>query len=146
MNQETKKIIEIGGVKLEVDLRDAKVISNYRVGDNVKVLVSKYGDNLEAHPGVIVDFINFEKLPSIVVCYFDSSWNEETIKFTTVNKDSKTEIAPASKHEIALDKSFVLQKLNDKIYKAKAEIKEIETKKKFFLQHFKKYFKNIDIQ
>lgn len=33
-----KRIIEIDGVKIEVDLRTAKRIDTYRVGDNVKIL------------------------------------------------------------------------------------------------------------
>jgi len=37
---ENKKIIEVNGVKLEVDLSSAKVIEEYRVGDVIKVLIA----------------------------------------------------------------------------------------------------------
>ena len=35
---EEKRIVEIDGVKIEVDLRTAKRIDTFAVGDNVKVL------------------------------------------------------------------------------------------------------------
>ena len=38
MSDEQKRIVEIGGVKIEVDLRTAKRVDSYRVGDPVKVL------------------------------------------------------------------------------------------------------------
>ena len=39
MENENKRIIEVNGVKMEIDLRQAKVIDNYKVGDYVKVKV-----------------------------------------------------------------------------------------------------------
>ena len=39
---EEKRIVEIDGVKIEVDLRTAKRIDTFRVGDNVKVLCKEY--------------------------------------------------------------------------------------------------------
>lgn len=39
---ESKRIIEINGVKLDVDLSQCKVVENYKVGDAVKVLVKEY--------------------------------------------------------------------------------------------------------
>ena len=35
-------IIEINGLKLEIDLRSAKRIDSFRVGDNVKILRKDY--------------------------------------------------------------------------------------------------------
>lgn len=43
-------IIEINGVKLEIDLRHAKRIDNLRVGDTVKVLRKRYDDSYESFP------------------------------------------------------------------------------------------------
>ena len=40
-----KRIIEINGVKLEVDLSQARVVENYRIGDNVKILQNEYGSS-----------------------------------------------------------------------------------------------------
>ena len=39
------RVIEINGIKVEVDLRTAKQINQYKVGDNVKLLIkSGYGN------------------------------------------------------------------------------------------------------
>lgn len=35
--EENKKIIEVNGIKMEIDLREAKIINNYKVGDSVKL-------------------------------------------------------------------------------------------------------------
>ena len=39
---EEKRIIDINGMKMEVDLRTAKRIDTFKVGDNVKVLATEY--------------------------------------------------------------------------------------------------------
>ena len=57
---DNKRIIEINGIKLEVDLSTAKRIDEFRVGDNVKVLRKGYNDNFEVLAGVIVEFVNFK--------------------------------------------------------------------------------------
>ena len=61
---EEKRIIEIDGVKIEVDMRTAKRIDTFKVGDNVKVLC-KSGDDFKVRPGVIIDFCNFKEKPTI---------------------------------------------------------------------------------
>ena len=57
---ENKRIIEINGVKLEVDMSTAKKIDEYRVGDNVKVLKKDYSGNYDVLAGVIVEFVNLK--------------------------------------------------------------------------------------
>lgn len=42
--EEYKKIVEINGIKMEVDMRHAKTIDTYKIGDRVKVLVKQYSD------------------------------------------------------------------------------------------------------
>ena len=46
---ENIRTIEINGIKLEVDLRTAKRIDQFKVGDNVKVL-KKNGGNFQGVP------------------------------------------------------------------------------------------------
>ena len=43
---EEKRIIDINGMKMEVDLRTAKRIDTFKVGDNVKVLATEYNLSL----------------------------------------------------------------------------------------------------
>jgi hypothetical protein len=49
------RIVEINGVKLELDMRQAKLqsIDTFKVGDSVKVLIKEYGDSYKTHAGVI---------------------------------------------------------------------------------------------
>lgn len=46
-----KRIIEVNGVKLEVDLRNARRVDEFRVGSPVKVLVKNYS-TYESHFGM----------------------------------------------------------------------------------------------
>ena len=64
---EEKRIIDINGMKMEVDLRTAKRIDTFKVGDNVKVLATEYNGTHSIKPGVITDFAMFKDLPTIVV-------------------------------------------------------------------------------
>lgn len=77
-----KKIIEIGGVKLELDMRTGKTtqIDTFKVGDNVKVLIKEY-DSYKSYAGVIVGFDNFKERPTIIVAYLKMGYSEADIKF-----------------------------------------------------------------
>lgn len=43
---EERRIVEINGVKIEVDMRTAKRVDSFRVGDNVKVLDKDYNGTI----------------------------------------------------------------------------------------------------
>ena len=63
----TKKIIEINGVKMEVDLRHATQIhTEIKIGSKVKVLHKQHGGQNIYH-GVVCGFENFVDLPTIEV-------------------------------------------------------------------------------
>lgn len=66
---EDKRIIEINGIKLEVDMRSARRIDEFKVGDSVKVLDSRDDKNV-MRSGVITDFANFKELPTIMVAVY----------------------------------------------------------------------------
>lgn len=63
-----KTIVEINGIKLEVDLRTAKRVEEYKVGDMVKVLKKEYGDSYKSYAGMIVGFDAFVALPTNPLC------------------------------------------------------------------------------
>jgi len=135
-----EKLIEVSGVKLEVDLREAKTIESFKVGDNVKVLTEKYNNEFEVNPGVIVGFEQFENLPTIVIAYIDGEYNPD-LKFIYLNNQSKkTEIVHANKEDMSFEKSEIIEKLNKKIEEKKLEIKDLESKMAYFLKYFNKYF------
>ena len=69
MMNENMRTIEVNGIKMEVDMRYARRIDCFKVGDTVKVLDKRSGKN-EMKPGVITDFANFKELPTIIVAVY----------------------------------------------------------------------------
>lgn len=134
-----KRIIEIDGVKIEVDLRTAKRIDTYRVGDNVKIL-KKDSDSYEVQPGVIVDFAEFQNLPTIVIAVFKSGgWTyNPSIDFIYYNAMTKEKIdmVPASEEEIKISGDGVIEKFEREIERKEKEAEELRYKLDFFKKHF----------
>jgi hypothetical protein len=140
-NKMEKRIVEINGVKMEIDLTEAKVVENYRVGDKVKVLVKTYS-NYESKPGIIVGFDAFEKLPTIIIAYLETSYSTASIKFVYFNSESKdTELCPANGKEMVFEKGRVIELMDNEIQKKKTEVEDMERRKEFFLAEFGSYFK-----
>ncbi|MDD4565520.1 MAG: hypothetical protein PHE79_08640 [Eubacteriales bacterium] len=134
---ETKRIIEINGIKLEVDLSTARRIDEFKVGDNIKVLQ----DAKNVHAGVIVDFVNFKELPTIQIAVFKQDYWGTKIDFINFNSlTDGIEIMPCSEHELKLEKCRVVDKFNVEIEKKQAEVDELTAKRDWFVKHFAKYF------
>lgn len=152
MSGEEKRIIEIQGVKLEVDLRTAttKRIESYKLHDNIKLLINdgyKDNPNWKVYPGVIAGFIEFEKKPIIVIAYLKMEYNSAEIKFVNLSEDSKDiEIAPALAEELPIKEMDIMQKLDRDIETAKAELRDAEAKKNYFVKHFAKYFEREKVE
>jgi hypothetical protein len=140
---EEKRIIEINGIKLEVDLRTAKTVDTYKVGDGVKILIKKYGDSFTSYPGIIAGFDNFLSRPTIVVAYLSNSYNESPLQFAFLNCDSKDiEICPMVDPYIALEKSTILDLIDKEIAKKNQEISELNQKRDYFVKNFDKFFED----
>lgn len=139
--EENKRIVEIDGVKVEVDFRTAKRVDTYKVGDNVKILEKEYSD-YKVKPGIIVDFAEFQELPTIVIAIFDEgSWSSiPSIKFIYYNEKTadKTEIVPASEDEIRLTKDGVIEKFEREIQRKKNEYMDLQNQLDYFKKHFLK--------
>ena len=136
-----KRIVEIDGVKVEVDLRTAKRVDTYKVGDNVKILDKQYSD-YKVKPGIIVDFAEFQKLPTMVIAVFnEGSWSSSpSIEFIYYNAKTadKTEIVPATEDELRLTKDGVIEKFEREIQKKKNEYTDLQNQLKYFKKHFLK--------
>lgn len=147
MNNE-KQIIEINGVKMEIDLRYAKRIEHLQVGSRVKCLVKGYGDDYKVHPGVIVGFEPFEKLPSIIVAYMDVDYSSASIKFKSYNaKCTDFEIvADIDNNALEVNKADILTKMQREIERKQLEVQEIEQRRDFFLKNFSIYFTDFEKQ
>lgn len=136
---EGKRIIEINGIKMELDERTAKVssIEILKVGDNVKVLIKNYGDEYKSHAGVIIGFDNFKECPTIVILYLDASYSSHEIKIVYVNERNKdVQILKALPEEILFSKARVLDHLNKAIENAESEVTEAQSNKDMFLKWF----------
>lgn len=140
-------IIEINGVKMEVDLRQAKIVhQNLRVGSKVKLLVkSDYGDP-GVYPGVIIGFDAFPSHPTIQVCYLKSSYSSTGLEFAAINAKSgaKFELIPSVDDELPIDRGNVMETFEREITKHRRDIEDIEAKRDFFARSFGAYFKDLN--
>lgn len=139
-----KRIIEINGIKMEVDLRNAKRIDTFKVGDPVKVLDMNYSDP-QIYAGVIVGFAEFSKHPAIEVMTLNVGYSNADFKFITITdkENSKYEIVHYNNYEKIFTKSSVLDIFQKDIEKKRVEIEELERKKKYFIDDFQKAFGQI---
>lgn len=137
-------IIEINGIKMEVDLRSAKKIETYKIGDNVKVLVKEYS-TYASYPGVIIGFDGFAQLPTITVCYLKTGYNAE-VKFVYVNSETKdieiVHMTDADKMELNL----APEQLDREILKKEAEIADLKAKKAYFLENFNRHLAPVGLR
>lgn len=138
--EDFKKIIEVNGVKMEIDMRTVKVIDQFKVGDNIKVLVKDYQD-FKSYIGTIIGFDEFKTKPTIVIAYLKTSYSAATIEFVYYNSASKdVEICALNKWDIPVSKSTVIQAFEKEIRSKQAEIDAVEQKKVLFEELFGKYF------
>ncbi len=141
MNENTT-VIEINGVKLEVDLRTAKRIDTLQVGTRVKVLKKQYGNSFKVLFGIIIGFDPFKELPTIVIATADVSYGDSKIEFLYYNAESKdVEVVVATDDDaLALDKEAFLKWTEQQINRKQAEIKDLEDKRDYFLGKFSTYW------
>ena len=151
MTDENIKVIEINGIKLEVDMRTAKRIDQFKVGDKVKFLTADTGYGSKGkhhiHPGVIVGFENFKNLPTIVIAYLSVDYSEANLKFAYINAESENiDMVSAEENYLPIEKAWVVERMDRDIAKKEVEVEELKRKKAYFLHNFNKYFvpENVD--
>jgi len=136
MTDVNKKIIEINGVKLEVDLRHAtQVYENITIGSRVKILDKEYSEP-KVHHGVVVAFDNFKDRPTITVLAVKMTYGGAELQFYYIHEGSKTEMVPATDWLPDVDKARVIDRMDREVIKKQQEIEDIEAKKKFFLESY----------
>lgn len=146
MTTDTKTVIEINGVKMEVDLRHARRVENIGIGTRVKALRKKYGDSYEVLQGIVIGFEPFKELPTIIVAVASIDYNTAKIEFVYYNAKSEgIELVVASDDDLAaLDKNDFVSKVDREITLKESEIKELEARKAYFLAKFKCYWQPIE--
>lgn len=137
-----KRIVEIDGVKIEVDMRTAKRIDTFAVGDNVKVLCKDYSNEYKVKPGIITDFANFKEKPTIVVAVFNEGrWDTSpSIEFIHIydGMGDKYEIVFADDEELRLTKDGVVEKFEREIQKKRNEAQDLQNQLDYFKKNFLK--------
>lgn len=148
MNTENTTIIEINGVKMEVDMRYAKRVDTFRIGTKVKLLCKNDYNGIRVLPGVIVGFEPFESLPTIIVAYVEQTYNEASVKMAYINTDKKSvekwEIVPALDEDLPIAKGSVLKLMDREIEKKRLEIEDLERRRAYFIESFGAYFTAAD--
>lgn len=135
---ENIRTIEVNGVTLEVDMRYAKRIDQFRVGDTVKVLDNR-NDRNEVRTGVITDFANFKELPTIMVAVYKAAdyWSKPTIEFIPYNADTEgIEIVGVSAEEVIVSRETIIQKFDDEIARKRDELNDLIVKRDTFVTYF----------
>lgn len=137
-------IIEVNGVKLEVDLRSAKRIDELKVGSRVKCLIKKY-DSFDTRPGVVVGFEPFPTKPTIVIAYLEDDYSSASLKFKSFNSDTKDFeiVADLDQNALEINRAEVLAKFDREAEKKRQELADVEQRKAFFLSHFGRYFTDL---
>jgi hypothetical protein len=144
--ENSKRIVEIDGVKLEVDLRTAKVIDHYKVGDPVQVLHAGNDYNSACiKPGVIVGFCEFESHPAIEIMELDVGYSGANFQTVTIISGAKNnvQIAPYNKYEGLISQADTVTRFDRLIQQKELELSDLKLKKKYFIDDFAKAFETI---
>lgn len=139
---ETTRIIEVNGVKVEVDLRNATVIENYKVGDSVKVLQKEYSNSYKVNTAVVTDIFHRTlkdgtEEGAIQLLVVEEGYQDVDLKFIVYGE--KTEdfsIGHFNKYEKRIPTEQLVSKFDKMIEKKQDEIRVLEGKKAAYLEYF----------
>lgn len=139
-NNDIRRTIEIGGVKIDVDLRTAVRVETLKVGDRIRVLVKQaYSTRWDICPGVVVGFEPFRSRPTIVICYLQGS----QLVTTPLNEDSADiEIVPALDDTLMLERDHVVTLLQAEIRQRETALDESRRKLDYFERMFGRWFES----
>ena len=140
-----KTIIEINGVKLEVDMRTARRIEEIRIGSPVKLLGKSGYSGPKVYPGIVIGFEPFKELPTILVAYVEDDWNASSIKIVAINnKTEGFDLVAAVDPDFAVDRNAIVNRFENQIEAKRREIDVIEEQKKYFETNFKAFWTSVD--
>lgn len=134
------KIIEINGMKFEVDERTATLrqLSTISVGSRVKVLKDE-----RVYYGVIIGFEPFPENPVVIVAYIDTTYysSPADIKFLYYSSKSKEQVIVSTEEDkLGIEKEDIVMRIERDISKKEQEIRELNDKKNYFLKQFRSYW------
>jgi len=147
-NEDKKtQVLEINGIKMEIDMRHAKRVDLFRVGDRVRVLKKKgqYDSTTKVLSGVVVGFEPFQTLPTIIIATIDAYYDSVDMKFHYINAENEQYELVASQDDfLPFRKADITNKFDKEIEKKRIEIEDIERKKHYFLSNFNRYFNELE--
>lgn len=142
-----KTIIEVNGVKLEIDLRTARRIEEIRIGSPVKLLSKGGYGSGKVHPGVVIGFEPFKDLPTILVAYIEEDWSNATIKIAAINsKQENFDMVAAVDPDFAVDRDAIIKRFERQISAKEREIDTIREQQKYFETNFKAFWAQVSRQ
>ena len=134
-------IIEVNGVKLEVDMRHARRIEELRIGSPVKLLAKGGYGGQKVHPGIVIGFEPFKDLPTILVAYVEEDWQSATVTVVSINsKQENFDMIAAVDPDFAVDRANITKRFDRQIEAKKREIEVIEEQKRYFETNFKAFW------
>lgn len=133
------KVVTINGIKMEVDARTATIrkVDTYKVGSPVKLLLKTYS-GFDVKYAVIIGFDQFDKRPTITLAYLDAS----DLKYAQIYDGSEHEITPVQEHDLVMEKTWILDRMNARIKAKENELEEERRKFENFTKFFGKYFES----
>jgi len=139
------RIIEINGIKFEVDERTATLrqLSTIAIGAKVKVLKDE-----KVYYGTVIGFEPFPENPVVIIAYIDTGYYSSTIelKFLYYSSKSKEQIVVSSEDDDAgIERDDIVQRLDRAISGKEKEIEELQDKKRYFLTKFKTYWEGFRV-
>jgi hypothetical protein len=145
MSEENKRIVEIDGVKLEIDLRTAKVVDRFKIGDPVRILHpgTGYGTGIKA--GVIIGFCEFDKNPAIEILELDADYSSTNFKLVTLisGQENQVQIAPYDRYSGLFTQTDIVTRFDREIQKKELELADLKLKKNYFINDFMKAFEQM---
>lgn len=139
-------IVEINGIKLEVDLRTAKRIEILRVGSRVKILHKPSYGETKVYAGVVVGFEPFPSKPSILVAYMIEDYSKAEVKVIAVNSDTKDYEMVASIDDELFTHDEIVAKFDKQIAVKWREVETLEEQKRYFETNFAAYWAPVSIK
>jgi len=140
-------IVDINGVKIDVDLREAKSICSVKIGSRVKVLHNDAYNN-DVYPGVVVGFEQFPSLPTIVVAFLENKYGKAELKMISFNDKTKHYEMIVSEDQgtaMEVDRGYVMKQFQEKINTKLAEIESLKDSMKYFDDKFGEYFTPVSV-
>lgn len=136
-----KTIIEVNGVRLEVDMRYARRIEEIRIGSPVKLLYKGGYSGPKVYPGIVIGFEPFRDLPTILVAYIEDDFSKAEVKIASINaKNEQFDMVAAVDPDFAVDRMAIIKRFDRQIELKRREIETIEEQRNYFETNFRAFW------